>query len=203
MVMESASENTKQSDFPWVVRVYAIAFGIIALDQLTKWIIHTNLEFRREEIDVIDGFFRIVYWGNTGSAFSMFSGQNHILAIIAFVAVVGIYFFRQHFEIHFSLGRWSMGLITGGIIGNLIDRIVHDYVVDFIYFYTYRKSGSELVSEIGFPAFNIADTAICTGIGLMFLLSARVARKEALAAEKTRQNEDNSESGSESKASAD
>ena len=58
-------------------------------------------------------------------------------------------------------------MIFGGIAGNLVDRFVHGHVVDFIYFYLSRRGGS----EIGFPAFNIADSAICTGVGLLFLLS--------------------------------
>ena len=172
-----------------VIRVYSIALGIIALDQLTKWVVHFNIDFRSQEIPVIEGFFKLVYWGNTGSAFSMFSGQNHLLAIIAMGAIVAIFFFRSFFEIHHALGRWAMGLINGGIVGNLIDRLVHNYVVDFLFFYTQRKSGSVIVSEIGFPAFNVADTAITTGIGLIFLLSAKEARKQALSKEKAQPSE--------------
>jgi lipoprotein signal peptidase len=55
----------------------------------------------------------------------------------------------------------------GGIIGNILDRIRHDHVVDFLYFYLQRRSGQ----EIGFPAFNVADSAICVGVGLLFVLS--------------------------------
>ena len=63
----------------------------------------------------------------------------------------------------------SLGLIFGGILGNLVDRLFRDHVVDFIRFYLHRRSGE----EIGFPAFNIADSAICVGVGLMFLISWR------------------------------
>lgn len=168
------------SDRSHVIRVYSIALGIIAIDQITKWIVHYNIDFRSQEISIIDGFFKLVYWGNTGSAFSLFSGQNHLLAFIAVGAIIAIYFFRGFFEIHHPLGRWAMGLINGGIVGNLIDRLVHNYVVDFLFFYTQRKSGAAIVSEIGFPAFNVADTAITTGIGLIFLLSAIESRKHAM-----------------------
>jgi len=58
-------------------------------------------------------------------------------------------------------------LIFGGIAGNLVDRFTHKHVVDFLYFYLVQRGGG----EIGFPAFNVADTAICTGVGLLFLLS--------------------------------
>ncbi len=167
-------------DLKWMVRVYGIAAGVLILDQLTKWIVSANLEFRTEEINLVDGFFKLVHWGNTGSAFSMFQGQGHILSLIAVAALVGMFFLRRHFEVHRPLGRWAMGVITGGIIGNLIDRLIHSHVIDFIYFYTYRRYTAEdplHLTEIGFPAFNIADTAICTGIGLMFLLSAMEARR--------------------------
>ena len=180
-------EKAHPRQLKWMGRVYLIALGILAFDQLTKWIIASNLEFRTEEINVIDGFFRLVHWGNTGSAFSMFSGNNGALAAVALIALVGMFFVRHHFEVHRPLGRWAMGVITGGIIGNLIDRIIHNHVIDFLYFYTYRRMGEAdpyTAMEIGFPAFNVADAAICTGIGLVFLMAARDGRIEALEAEK-------------------
>jgi signal peptidase II len=61
----------------------------------------------------------------------------------------------------------SLGLIFGGIVGNLIDRLRVGHVVDFLYFYLYRRDGH----VAGFPAFNVADSAICVGVGLLFLLS--------------------------------
>jgi len=64
-------------------------------------------------------------------------------------------------------GQISLGLIFGGIAGNLVDRFAHGHVIDFLRFYVNRRGAG----EIGFPAFNVADTAICTGVGLLFLLS--------------------------------
>jgi signal peptidase II len=162
-------------DFKWMVHIYAIAMGILAFDQLTKWIVTQTLEFRLEELNVIDGFFRFVHWGNTGSAFSLFQGNNAMLALVAVVALVAMYWMRSHFEIHRPLGRWAMGVITGGILGNLLDRLLHNHVIDFLYFYTYRRIAAgdpPHAMEVGFPAFNVADSAICTGIGLIFLMAA-------------------------------
>jgi signal peptidase II len=65
------------------------------------------------------------------------------------------------------LGQISLGLIFGGIAGNLFDRLHHQRVIDFLRFYLHRRSGE----EIGFPAFNIADSAICVGVGLLILIS--------------------------------
>jgi signal peptidase II len=78
-----------------------------------------------------------------------------------------LYMSRRHFEAHTALGQVALGFIFGGILGNLTDRIHVGYVVDFLYFYLQRRGGG----EIGFPAFNVADSAICVGVGLIFILS--------------------------------
>jgi signal peptidase II len=66
-----------------------------------------------------------------------------------------------------ALGQLSLGLIVGGICGNLLDRLRYHEVIDFLRFYLYRRSGQ----QIGFPAFNLADSAICVGVGLLILIS--------------------------------
>ncbi|MBC8002724.1 MAG: signal peptidase II [Opitutaceae bacterium] len=149
-------------------RMALTAVVIAVLDQATKFWVLQHLP-RYEEKVVIDGFFKFVHWGNTGAAWSMFSGQNTGLAIVSAVALVGLFLFRHHFDTRTWVGQLSLGLIFGGIMGNLVDRIYRDHVVDFIRFYLHRRSGE----EIGFPAFNIADSAICVGVGLMFLISWR------------------------------
>ena len=147
----------------------AVLSGIIAIfDQLTKLIVLNTLPYGREVV-MIDGFFRFVHWGNTGAAWSMFHGNNELLAIVSLVALLFLVLFRRHFDTRTWLGQVSMGLIFGGIIGNLYDRLFRDHVIDFLYFYLQPRAGREM----GFPAFNIADTAICTGVGLLFVLSLR------------------------------
>lgn len=149
-------------------RMALTAVTIAVLDQLTKfWVMH-HLP-RYEERVVIDGFFKFVHWGNTGAAWSMFSGQNAGLAVVSLLALLGLFIWRHHFDTRTWVGQLSLGLIFGGILGNLVDRLYRDHVVDFIRFYLHRRSGE----EIGFPAFNIADSAICVGVGLMFLISWR------------------------------
>ena len=150
------------------VRIAILAGVIALLDQLTKLMVLNAIPYGRE-IVMIDGFFRFVHWGNTGAAWSMFHGNNEILAIVSLVALLFLVLYRRHFDVRTWLGQISMGLIFGGIIGNLIDRLFRDHVIDFIYFYLQQRGGR----EIGFPAFNIADTAICTGVGLLFILSWR------------------------------
>jgi len=152
-------------------RIAAIALGVVALDQLTKQIVLHSLRYTSERI-VIEGFFKFVLWGNTGAAWSMFRGNNALLALIAVVALVALFLSRRHFDARSRLGQAAFGLICGGILGNLIDRVWAKHVIDFLYFYIQPRGGT----EIGFPAFNVADSAICTGVGLVFLLTLRSER---------------------------
>jgi len=150
-------------------RMAVVAAGVLFLDQLTKLAVLKYLGYAQEKV-IVEGFFKFVHWGNTGAAWSLFNqfaGSNQLLAIFALAALLVLFLTRHHFDSHTLLGQLSLGLIFGGIAGNLMDRFIHGHVVDFIYFYLSRRGGS----EIGFPAFNIADSAICTGVGLLFLLS--------------------------------
>lgn len=151
-------------------RIGAIAILILALDQLTKLMVLKFLGYAQERI-IVDGFFKFVHWGNTGAAWSLFYGNNHLLAIISLVALLVLLLTRKHFDAHLVLGQVALGLMFGGIVGNLVDRLLpsRHHVIDFIYFHLNRRSGG----EIGFPAFNVADSAICTGVALLFLLSWR------------------------------
>jgi signal peptidase II len=147
-------------------RIGIIALFIIGLDQITKTIVLKFLGYAQEKV-VVDGFFKFVHWGNTGAAWSLFRGNNNLLALVALVALVVLYLSRHHFDSRTLLGQVAFGLIFGGIVGNLVDRVVRRHVIDFLYFYLQQRGGGEL----GFPAFNIADSAICTGVALVFLLT--------------------------------
>ena len=151
-------------------RIFTLALVIFALDQFSKWLVLHLLEPGDEQV-IINGFFKFVHWNNTGAAWSLFRNNNGALALIALVALVALFFTRHHFNAHTLTGQIAFGLIFGGIAGNLTDRLLpgRHAVVDFIYFYLQRRGGG----EIGFPAFNIADSAICTGVGLIFLLTWR------------------------------
>ena len=152
-------------------RIGLIALLVVALDQLTKLLVRQLLGEAQERV-VIEGFFKFVHWGNTGAAWSLFRGNNYLLALVALTALVVLYFSRHHFDSSTRLGQLAFGFIVGGIIGNLIDRLLFKHVIDFLYFYVQQRGGS----EIGFPAFNIADSAICTGVGLVFLITWRAEK---------------------------
>jgi signal peptidase II len=159
-------------------RMAWLALGVFVLDQLTKLAVLKYLPFAQEK-DLIHGFFKLVHWANTGAAWSFFRGNNAILAGVAIAALVILFITRHHFDIHTLGGQVSLGLIFGGILGNLTDRLVRDHVIDFLYFYLLRRDGE----EAGFPAFNVADSAICIGVGLLFILSWRNESAKPAAAE--------------------
>jgi signal peptidase II len=150
-----------------------IALVVLALDQAAKWVVLRFLGPTQERI-VVDGFFKFVHWTNTGAAWSLFRDRNDLLAVVSILALLGLFLTRYHFQIQTVAGQVSLGLIFGGIAGNLFDRLHYHQVIDFLRFYLYRR-GAE---EIGFPAFNIADSAICVGVGLLILISMREESQE-------------------------
>jgi signal peptidase II len=146
-------------------RMGLVAATVFVLDQATKQAVLRWLP--AGEKNVLDGFFKFVNWHNTGAAWSMFHDQNSLLAVISLLALLGLFLWRHHFDTKSLSGQISLGLIFGGILGNLCDRLLIGHVVDFLRFYLYQRNGLEL----GFPAFNVADSAICVGVGLLFILS--------------------------------
>ena len=150
--------------------IAAIAAAVFVFDQFTKWLV-LNLLDKGDERIVINVFFKFVHWGNTGAAWSLFSGNNAALALVACFAFVALFLTRHHFDSHTLSGQIAFGLIFGGIAGNLTDRLLpaRQEVIDFLYFYMKQRGGGEM----GFPAFNVADSAICTGVGLIFLITWR------------------------------
>lgn len=134
-----------------------VAFFVAALDQLTKTWITSNLGLY-ETVPVIPGLFNLTHITNTGAAFGLLAGKDawrHTFFQIVSVLALGvlIYLYRSSASRTYSL-LWGCGLIFGGACGNLIDRLRHRYVIDFLDFY---------VSTLHWPAFNVADSAITVG----------------------------------------
>ena len=150
-------------------RLTLLALVVFVLDQATKFAVQKYLPYgySGDREGLIPGFFRLVHWGNTGAAWSFFSGQNALLTIVSLVAMLVLFLSRRHFDLRTLGGQIALGLIFGGIVGNLTDRMRIGHVVDFLYFYVIRRNGD----EAGFPAFNVADSAICIGVGLLFIFS--------------------------------
>lgn len=159
-------------------RLLVAALVIYGLDQLTKYIVLQLLGQWQERI-VIAGFFKFVHWGNTGAAWSFLTGNNKLLAGVAAVALVGLFLARKHFDTRTLLGQIAFGMILGGIAGNLTDRLIpsRQHVIDFLRFYLDTANG-----EVGFPAFNIADSGICVGVALIFWVTWRAEKSARLEA---------------------
>lgn len=153
-------------------RLLLVALAVYGLDQLTKYLVLQFLGQGQERV-LIDGFFRFVHWGNTGAAWSLFRGNNTFLAVVAGIALIGLFLARKHFDTRTLLGQIAFGMILGGIAGNLTDRLIpsRQHVIDFLYFYVNTSRG-----EVGFPAFNIADSGICIGVGLVFWVTWRTEK---------------------------
>lgn len=153
----------------------ALAFLLFAADQATKlWIIH-RLPFgtygeATGAIPIIPGFCYFVHVGNTGAAWSMFSGKSVLLASLAAATLVAIFYWRKALGLHDRLTQVAFGLLCGGIVGNLADRLAHKHVIDFIdlHFGTYV-----------YPTFNVADSGICIGVILYLWQSLRASKPSA------------------------
>ena len=155
-------------------RILLVALCVWLGDRITKLLILGTLDYTQQKV-IVNGFFKLVHWGNTGAAWSLFHGNNGLLALISLIALGALLLNHRHFDSHTFLGQVALGLMLGGIMGNLMDRITIGHVIDFLYFYIRLRGGE----EIGFPAFNVADAAICTGVALIFLLSVRGGMRAA------------------------
>src|SRR5256884_935460 len=120
-------------------KIALIALVVTIADQLTQEIVRHTLEYASGEKVIIPGFFKFVHWGNTGAAWSLFRDNNLLLATIAVFALLVLFLSRHHFDARSLLGQLAFGLICGGILGNLIDRLWAKHVIDFLYFYLQQR----------------------------------------------------------------
>ena len=140
-------------------KAYSVAAIIIIIDQIIKFVISNKMSLE-QEIEVIPKFFSLYYVKNTGAAFSILQNQRVLLIIIS---LVFLYFIDRFIEREKDLDKLSiisLGFIIGGIIGNLIDRLIQDGVIDYLLF----QFGKYI-----FPIFNIADSFIIVGIVLLII----------------------------------
>ena len=142
---------------------------LVGLDQLTKWLAATHLA-GNDPIVLIDGIFELNYIENTGAAFGIFSDSRIMLIVITSVALLGLLYVMISGE----LGRSKLVLISGtmilsGGVGNMIDRIFRQKVVDFFYF-----------KAIDFAIFNVADSFIVVGSSLLLLYFLFIHKEQTL-----------------------
>ena len=152
-----ATKNSGSPLLPWL----GIAAIVILLDQVTKALILRTMAIG--DSHVVNAYFNIVHWRNTGAAFSFLhasGGWQRWLFVGLAVVAAGfiVWLLRRHGGQR--LFGWSLALILGGAVGNVIDRLWHGSVVDFIQVHWH---------DAVFPAFNLADSAITLGAGLLIL----------------------------------
>ena len=161
-----------KENFTWKRAGFAlIAFAVLILfDQWTKALAVANL-MNQEPFVLIDGVFQLRYLENRGAAFGMMQGQQTFFIISASLAVLAIIYiyFKLPWETHFHPLRATVLFIAGGAVGNLIDRVVLGYVVDFFYF--------ELID---FPIFNVADIYVTCATIILALLILFYYKEEEL-----------------------
>jgi signal peptidase II len=160
------STSKKWLLFGWLV------LSILGLDQATKLYVHTTFALH-ESRPIIANFFAFTYVRNSGAAFGMLAQQSETFLRLFFPAVtilalVGLLIYFVRVPSHFTLRLWGLCLIISGALGNGLDRLWLGQVIDFIdvHWYTYH-----------WPAFNMADSSICIGVGLLLLDSFRAARE--------------------------
>jgi signal peptidase II len=138
-----------------------LTFPIFLIDQITKWAVLATIT-TDEYVPVIPGVFNLVQVHNTGAAFGMLKDNNVFFIGLASIALVVLAIMARRGCFMDKPTRVGAALLTSGVLGNLTDRLIHGYVVDFL---------DVILPWYGhWPAFNIADAAICTAAGL-FLLS--------------------------------
>lgn len=138
-----------------------ITIAITVSDQWTKlWV---RAEFALgESREVVPGFFSFTYLRNPGAAWGMFGGHNMMLTLLSIIMLAVIFIFRRSFLSDTWEHRIALGLMAGGILGNLMDRVRWGYVVDFLDFN---------IAGYHWPVFNVADSAICVGVGIYIVSS--------------------------------
>ena len=137
----------------------------LLLDQFSKVLVAGNLSYA-DRIPVIEGFFYLTHVRNTGAAFGLFAGAPVGIRLaffigISLVAIVIIVSFFRRLAPGDRLAALALGLVLGGAVGNLIDRIVRGEVVDFLHF--------RLWGGYAWPDFNVADSAIVVGVAILVL----------------------------------
>ncbi len=152
--------------------VLIIGLVILFLDQFTKQAVRASLAYG-DSIPVIDGFFNIVYVRNDGAAWNILAGRGIVLILISFSVLAALYVFRSRIIEGKRRNEVLLGLLFGGIAGNLIDRIRFGWVTDFLDF----EFGS-----YHYPSFNVADSAICI-VFVVYLILSLVEKRQGAGSE--------------------
>lgn len=138
---------------------YLIAIIVIGIDQFTKWLIVKNMALY-EQVPIIENFFYLTSHRNKGAAWGILEGQMIFFYIITVIVIIGVIFYLQKYGKESKLLAISLSFILGGAIGNFIDRIFREEVVDFLDF---------IIINYNYPIFNIADSSLVVGVILILI----------------------------------
>lgn len=153
----------------FVIRLYLwVSLAIFLTDILTKWLVVSSM-ILHDSIEVIPNFFDLTYVQNRGVAFGMLRNVNWgwklpVLSGVAMLAVALIFYYGSKVPPQNKLLHLALALVLGGIFGNLSDRLVNGYVIDFLDFHLFN---------FHWPTFNVADSAITVGVILLMLDTLR------------------------------
>ncbi|MDH5174157.1 MAG: signal peptidase II [Elusimicrobiota bacterium] len=151
--------------------MYLIALILLFVDQLSKYVIRQNMSLA-ESIPVINRVFHITYVENKGIAFGLFPQGHFLFIVISLIIILAIVFFARKKIIKSLKEKVCLGLVLGGALGNLVDRLRFGFVIDFLDFRIW-------------PVFNLADSGVCIGgILMVFFLLKKRTRKEKTVAER-------------------
>ena len=140
--------------------IYKITAVVLMLDQFIKILVNKYIEFGKV-ISIIPNFFNLTNIKNTGAAFSILQDNTLLLIILTVIIIIILDRFIKKEKNFTKLSILSLGLIMGGIFGNLLDRIIHHGVIDYLSF---------KIFDYNAPIFNLADATIVVGV-LLFLIS--------------------------------
>lgn len=145
-----------------------VALGVLMLDRVTKAAVQAGMDPYRS-IPLVPGFFDLTFVQNPGGVFGVFKGidsgwRSILFTVVPVAAILLITAYARHVPVTHRLTQSSLAMILGGAAGNLVDRLRFGYVVDFLDFHWRGWH---------WPAFNVADAAICVGVGLLMLETLR------------------------------
>jgi signal peptidase II len=163
--MEAAGERTAPIK-PLLVLIATAAVVFLA-DQLTKALVVANVA-ASEQIELLGGVVQIWNVRNRGAAFSLFQGEIALFLVVTVLALAMIVYFHRSLRDRSLWLQALLGVILGGTLGNLVDRLRQGYVTDFV---------SVGIADLRWPTFNVADSSIVVGIGLLVLYLAWADRR--------------------------
>lgn len=151
-----------------------ISVIVLLIDQMLKAII----QMYDVHINLINNVFSINYYQNTGAAWSILEGKQLLLIVISLVMLVLVYNMSFSYKEN-KINNFSFGLLIGGILGNLIDRVLFSYVRDFI---------DVIIFKYNFPVFNIADMAIVIGVIIILITTFKGDKQNVFRSKRKRRS---------------